>query len=149
MKIQIVNVTFISTLLLSILVSYCYIKADALVAISRDVVGQASCGISQRVTPAQLNFAAVGEVGDKGFDGSYYLSGNGSIGSSGALTNITYYNVTSKSFSLTYQGESEDCPPADTPFNSTIVGTCGQDVTLEFISNIITGKFSGNIFCDN
>jgi hypothetical protein len=147
MKIQFVNVAFITASLLSILVSFSYSETNALLAISRDLVGQASCGISQTVTPAQLNFIAVGEAGDKGLDGSYYLSGNSSIASSGALTNISYFNVTSNAFSLIYQGKSEECPPTDIPFNSTIVGSCGQDVPIEFSSDIITGKFSGNVSC--
>ena len=147
MEIEAVYVVFIAAFLLSVSVSYGYGNADALLAVSRDVVGQAACSISQIVTPAQLNFAAVGEVGDKGLDGSYYLSGNNSIGSSGALTNITSFNVTSNSFSLMYQGESEACIQAGIPFNSTIVGSCGQDVTIEFISKVITGRFNGNVSC--
>jgi hypothetical protein len=131
-------------LLLSSLSLFTHNAAKAFSIVSEKLVGDISCDILRTSSPAELTFTALGKVGDKkGLYGSYNVHSNDSLESIGRITNISKFDTTSKSYVVSYDGIAVNCPPGESPFNTIINGSCGQNVSIKFI----IGQFAGNISC--
>ena len=68
------------------------------------------------------------------------------MGGRGWLINIDDFNTTLKSYVLSYRGNVTNCV-TESSFNSTIIGSCGKDVSVRLTSNVIIGVFSGIVHC--
>lgn len=118
--------------------------------------GWISCSIIREVDNAEIAFSAVGNVSQKGIDGSYWI-GETKFNSTGGIVNISSINKTTLSYTLVYEGEvnQNNCPVSDPnqinpkiiKFIATIKGSCGDNSTAIFDSKVLNGKFITDVNC--